>query len=33
MATFVLTARHDIDRLGGLHIDRGQQYTINIKML
>lgn len=33
MATFVLTARHDIDRLGGLHIDRGQQYTININMM
>ncbi len=33
MATFVLTARHDIDRLGGLRIDRGQQYTININMM
>ena len=33
MATFGLTARHDIDRLGGLHIDSGQQYTININMM
>ena len=33
MATFELTARHQIDRCGGLHIERGQTFTININMM
>lgn len=34
MPTFILTARHNINRVGlGLHIDKGQQYTININMM
>lgn len=33
MATFEITARHQIDRSGGLHIDRGQTFTININMM
>lgn len=32
MATFVLTARHDINRANGFHIDRGQEISININM-
>lgn len=33
MATFVLTALHNIDRPQiGLHIDRGQQLNINLNM-
>lgn len=33
MPTFVLTARHDIDRPQcGLHIDRGQEITVNLHM-
>lgn len=33
MATFELTARHQIDRCGGLHIERGHTFTININMM
>lgn len=34
MPTFVLTARHDINRPQiGLHVCRGQEITININML
>ena len=33
MPTFVLTARHDINRANGFHIDRGQEITINIPMM
>lgn len=34
MPTFVLTARHDINRPQcGLHIDRGQEITVNINMM
>ena len=33
MASFELTAKHQIDRPGGLHIDRGQTFTININMM
>lgn len=33
MPTFELTARHDINRVNGLHIDRGQQFTVNINMM
>ena len=33
MATFEITARHQIDRAGGLHIERGQTFTININMM
>lgn len=33
MPTFELTARHDINRVNGLHICRGQQITININMM
>lgn len=33
MPTFEITARHQIDRTGGLHIDRGQTFTININMM
>lgn len=34
MASFVITATHNIDRPQiGLHIDRGQQFTININMM
>lgn len=32
MATFEITARYQIDRIGGLHIERGQTFTININM-
>lgn len=32
MATFELTARNQIDRAGGLHIERGQTFSININM-
>lgn len=32
MATFEITARHQIDRSGGLHIDKGQTFSININM-
>lgn len=33
MPTFLLTARNNIDRPQiGLHIERGQQFTININM-
>ena len=33
MPTFVLTARHDIERPRcGLHIARGQEITVNINM-
>lgn len=33
MPTFVLTARHDINRVNGLHIDRGQTFNVNINMM
>lgn len=34
MPSFVLTATHNIDRPQiGLHIDRGQQFIININMM
>ncbi len=33
MPTFELTARHDINRVNGLHISRGQQFTININVM
>ena len=34
MPTFVLTATHNIDRpKAGLHIDRGQSFTVNINMM
>ncbi len=34
MPTFVLTARHDINRPQiGLHVCRGQEITINVNML
>ena len=33
MASFELTAKHKIDRPGGLHIDRGQRFTVNINMM
>ena len=33
MPTFEITARHQIDRAGGLHIDRGQTFSININMM
>lgn len=34
MPSFILTATHNIDRPQiGLHIDRGQQFTININMM
>lgn len=33
MATFEITARHQIDRSGGLHIDKGQTFSININMI
>lgn len=33
MPTFILTARHDINRCNGLHIDKGQQISININMI
>lgn len=33
MATFEIMARHDIYRAGGLHIDKGQTFTININMM
>ena len=33
MPTFELTARHDINRVNGLHISRGQQFTVNINMM
>lgn len=33
MATFEITARHQIDRAGGLHIDKGQTFSININMM
>ena len=33
MASFELTAKHQIDRPGGLHIDRGQTFTVNINMM
>lgn len=33
MPTFVLTARHDINRANGFHINRGQEITINIPMM
>lgn len=32
MPTFVLTARHDINR-GQMHIGRGQQFQINVNMM
>ncbi len=33
MPSFEITARHPIDRSGGLHIDKGQTFTININMM
>lgn len=34
MSTFVLTATHNIDRAQiGLHIEKGQQITVNINMM
>ena len=33
MATFELTAKHQINRPGGLHIDRGQTLSVNINMI
>lgn len=33
MPTFELTARHDINRVNGLYISRGQQFTVNINMM
>lgn len=33
MASFELTAKHQIDRSGGLHIDKGQTFTVNINMM
>lgn len=34
MSTFILTARHNIDRpQNGLHIDKGQEITVNINMM
>ena len=33
MASFELTAKHQIDRPGGLHIDKGQTFTVNINMM
>lgn len=34
MPTFILTARHDINRPQiGLHVCRGQEITINVNML
>ena len=33
MPTFEIKARHQIDRISGLHIDRGQTFTININMM
>ena len=31
MPTFIITAKHDINR-GQMHIDKGEQYAININM-
>lgn len=33
MPTFELTARHQIDCTGGLHIERGLTFSININMM
>ncbi len=33
MPSFEITASHAIDRSGGLHIDKGQTFTININMM
>lgn len=33
MASFILTARHDINRANGFHIAKGQEITINIPMM
>lgn len=32
MANFVITARTNIDRANGFHIDRGEEFSININM-
>lgn len=32
MPTFLLTARHDINRANGLHINKGQPFYVNIPM-
>ena len=32
MASFVITARTNIDRANGFHINRGQEFNININM-
>lgn len=33
MAQFEITARHDINRPNGFHIDKGAIFTINIPMM
>ena len=33
MATFELTARSPVYRTGGLYIERGQTFTVNINMI
>lgn len=33
MAQFEITARHDINRPNGFHIDKGATFTINIPMM
>lgn len=32
MAQFIITARNDINRPNGFHIDRGQEFAININI-
>lgn len=33
MAQFEITARHDINRANGFHIDKGATFTINIPIM
>ena len=33
MPQFQLTATHQIDRANGLHIDKGQTFTVNINLM